>query len=69
MLENRVLWFHPDKPALFYNHVVCTKKGIFGQCKATEVVPEYFDLTDPAVRQKIIDTGFIALVPKNSLPK
>lgn len=67
-LEKRTLWFHPDKPAMFYNYKKCVKSGIFG-CRKEEIITEYYDLTDPVVRKQLIDVGFVAKVREVVQPK
>jgi hypothetical protein len=58
-IEDRKLRFHPDQPALFYQWKECVKK-VLGICTKKEMKREFYDLTDPAVRRRIIDMGFTA---------
>lgn len=50
-----------DRPGLEYRFNVCVKRTL-GFCRKTEVQYERFDLTDPAVRQRLVDMGFVAMV-------
>lgn len=67
-LENRTLWFDPDRPGLFYNHYVCVKKKLLGGCKDWQLETDRYDLTDPAVRKQLIDMGFVAKVRDKKSP-
>ena len=60
-LENRTLRFSEDKPALEYHYFVCSKT-ILGICVGHKPQTDTYDLTDPAVRAKLIDMGFVAKV-------
>lgn len=64
-LEQRVLDISLDRPALEYRHWECVEwhwPRTLDWCKRTEMRTEYYDLTDPAVRQKLVDMGFVAMV-------
>jgi hypothetical protein len=67
-LENRELDISPEVPGFEYWWRECTKTGIFGGCRKWEMRVEYYDLTKPDVRQKLIDMGFVGRSKKPSLP-
>lgn len=60
-LENRTLRISPDIAGLEYQYWVCVKRFL-GICTRTEMKKELYDLTDIAVRKKLIDMGFVARV-------
>jgi hypothetical protein len=66
-LSRRKLDISAKIPGLEYYWQECTKKFL-GSCRKWETKIEYYDLTDPAVRQKLIDMGFVAKVRENWLP-
>jgi hypothetical protein len=65
-LELRVLRFSKDAPELLYQYPICVKKFL-GVCTREEMKVERFDLTDPAVRSMLVDTGFVARVREKPL--
>jgi len=67
-LENRTLWIDPDRAGFFYNHEECKKRGVFGNCREWETKTDFYDLTNPAVRKELIDTGFVAITRRKRLP-
>lgn len=56
-LENRTLYIDPYLPGVHYEYEVCVKKFLF-VCTKKEWVKDYYDFTDPKVRQQLIDMGF-----------
>jgi hypothetical protein len=67
-LENRSLFISKKVPGFEYPYRVCTKTGIFGRCRESEIRVDYYDLTDPLVRDKLIDMGFVGKVRDKVLP-
>lgn len=67
-LESRTLRISKKVPGFEYQWFVCTSKGLFGRCKEETVKIEYFDLTDPSTREKLINMGFVAKVREKVLP-
>jgi hypothetical protein len=61
-LQNRSLRISKLVPGFEYNYEVCDKKNIFGGCKESHMEKELYDLTDPTVRQRLIDMGFVGKV-------
>jgi hypothetical protein len=59
--NNRKWRFALDRPALVYDYHVCVKKVLWN-CTRTELKQESWDLTDPAVRQRVVDMDMVALV-------
>lgn len=57
--QNRRWAFHKDKPALYYRYDECVKYFL-GICTKHERREDTLDLTDPDIRQKIIDMGMTA---------
>ena len=45
----------------------CTKK-LLGFCRKWEVRVDYYDLTDVAVRDKLINMGFVGRVREKLIP-
>jgi len=41
---------------------VCVRKGLFGNCKEEVESIEYYDITDPAVRDQLINMRFVLRV-------
>lgn len=59
-LELRTLRISKDKPSLEYRYEECEKKFlILKECK---MVTEFYDLSDPAVRSRLINMGFVVKV-------
>lgn len=63
-LQDRELLIHPDKPGLAYPHKVeeCKYKSsrfkwLGKKCKKVQKM-DFYDFTDKAIRQKLIDSGF-----------
>lgn len=46
----------------------CTSRGLFGRCRKWERQIEYFDLTDTAVRDQLINMGFVLRVREKVAP-
>lgn len=61
-LSLRTLRIDPDSAGFEYEYQVCDKKNIFGGCKEAHWERDFFDLTDPVTRQKLINMGFVAKV-------
>lgn len=53
-----------DRPALEYRHWECVAWHWpkFLGCKRTEMRIQYYDLTDPAERRRLVDMGFVVMV-------
>lgn len=60
-LENRTLRISPDIAGFEYQYEVCAKKFL-GMCTKTAMHKDVYDLTDSAVRRRLIDMGFVAQV-------
>lgn len=60
-LENRTLRISKDKPGFEYQYEACIKEFL-GVCVKKEMKKDVYDLTDPTIRQKLIDMGFVAKV-------
>lgn len=60
-LENRTLRLSPDVPGFEYDYEVCTKKFL-GICTKREMKRERYDITNIAIRQQLIDKGFVLRV-------
>lgn len=57
-LQDRTLRISPDISGFEYQYDDCVKKFL-GICTKIETVKELYDLSDEAVRHKLIDMGFI----------
>lgn len=66
-LENRTLRISAGLAGLEYQWRVCTKTGLFGRCKEWGKKTEFYDLTDPKTREKLINMGFVAKVKEKVL--
>lgn len=66
-LENRTLRISEKVPGFEYQWRECAKKFL-GMCTKWEMRVEYYDLTDIAVRQKLIAMGFVARIRENVTP-
>lgn len=62
VLENRTLKISDKVPGFEYQWLECEKKSLFGGCKKWIAKVELYDLTDPEVREKLRDMGFVAKV-------
>lgn len=60
-LDQRPLRISPDIAGFEYEYQICTKKFI-GICTERAMHTDYYDLTDKAVRMKLIDMGFVARI-------
>lgn len=67
-LENRSLRISQTIAGFEYQYEVCVKPGILGRCREIKLVKDTYDLTDPAVRQHLIDKDFVAKVREKILP-
>lgn len=67
-LENRSLRISKDFAGFEYQYEVCVKHGLFGNCRESKWVKDTYDLTDPAMRQRLIDMGFVAKVREKITP-
>ena len=65
-LANRTLEISKDIPGFVYWSRVCDHT-ILGICVRTKIQKETYDLTDPLVRQKLIDMGFVAHVEQKKI--
>ena len=54
-LEKRALRIDKDKPRFLYQYEKCERKFIFKKCK---MVTDYWDFTDPKIREKLKIMGF-----------
>lgn len=66
-LEQRTLRISEKVPGFEYQWRECTK-SFLGICRNWEMKVEYYDLTVPAVRDKLINMGFVARVRDKVLP-
>ncbi len=60
-LNLKTLEISPTVPGFQWSWEECTKRFL-GICRKTELKTEYYDLTDPQIRQKLIDMDFVAKV-------
>lgn len=60
-LENRTLRIAKDFAGFEYQFETCLSEFV-GICLKKEMKKDVYDLNDPAVRQKLIDMGFVARV-------
>lgn len=60
-LERRSLDISRDFPGFVYRYRECTKKFL-GICRKWESREDRYDLSDPAMRNKLADMGFVAKV-------
>lgn len=60
-LENRTLRLSADIPGFEYQYEICAKRFL-GICTKHQMTKETYDLTDPEIRKKLINMGFIARV-------
>lgn len=60
-LERRTLDISRDFPGFVYRYRECTKKFL-GFCRHWETKVDVYDLTDPVLRNKLADMGFVAKV-------
>lgn len=60
-LANRTLRIHPDRAGLFYQYQICSKKLLF-VCFKKEWVEVFYNLEDKAVRDELINLGFVLTV-------
>lgn len=67
-LQLRTLRISTKVPGFEYQYEVCVKEGLFGNCRQKEMRIEYYDLTVPEVRDKLINMGFVAKVREKVLP-
>lgn len=68
-LENRKLWISSTVAGFEYPYWVCVKpRKIFGGCAQKELKVDYYDLTNPEVREKLKNMGFIGVVRDKRLP-
>lgn len=67
-LENRTLKISSKVTGFEYQWRECTKRGLFGRCQKIEMRTELYDLSDAAVREKLINMGFVARVRDKVLP-
>lgn len=68
ILQNRSLRISADFAGFEYQYEICVKKNIFGGCKETKWQKDVYDLTDPVMRQRLIDMGFVAKVREKLAP-
>lgn len=62
-LENRTLYISDKVPGFEHPYWECTKKRpILGGCAKKELRVDYYDLTDPKVKEKLKNMGFVAVV-------
>lgn len=61
-LSLRLLDISDKVPGFQYQWRECVKQFL-GMCRKEEVHTEYYDLTNPAVKQKLKDMGFKAVIP------
>lgn len=66
-LPMRTLELAPDKPAFVYFYPVCSKTFL-GKCTKYDMHEDVYDLTDQNIRNKLIDTGFVATVREKIQP-
>lgn len=67
-LENRTLRISAGLPGFEYQWRECVKKGLFGNCREWAMRKEFYDLTDAATRERLINMGFVARVREKVLP-
>lgn len=67
-LSRRTLRISAGLAGFEYQWRECVKKGLFGACREWAMRKEFYDLTDPLTRQKLILMGFVARVPEKVLP-
>lgn len=67
VLENRTLRISSGLPGLEYQWRECVDKGLF-RCRKWEMKKDFYDLTDPLIREKLINMGFVARVRDKVLP-
>lgn len=60
-LENRTLRISPDFAGFEYQYKVCVSKFL-GICTKKEMKVDKYDLTDPEMRKKLLDMGFVLKV-------
>lgn len=60
-LERRTLDIAKDFPGFIYKYRECTKKFL-GMCRKWEERVDRYDLSDPVVRGRLSDMGFVAKV-------
>lgn len=60
-LERRTLDISRDFPGFVYRYQECKKKFL-GMCTKWEQKVDTYDLTDPVVRNRFADMGFVAKV-------
>lgn len=61
-LNQRELRISKDKPSLLFNYFTPRKCGVFKLLTCWDHHVDEYDLTDPKIRQNLIDIGFIAKV-------
>lgn len=66
-LSQRTIRLSRDFPGGEYQYDVCIKK-ILGVCLKREHRVDKYDLTDPAVRNQLVDMGFVLMVEVKPLP-
>ena len=66
-LPNRTLRISDKVTGFEYQYEVCAKK-VLGICTKHEMHTDYYDLGDLAVKQRLIDMGFVAKVRDKILP-
>lgn len=67
-LENRTLALSKTVPGFEYSWRECVKKNLFGRCTKLERRTEFYDLSVPEIREKLINMGFIGKVREKVLP-
>jgi hypothetical protein len=67
-LELRTLRISKEITGFEYQYQVCVRFGLFGNCKEYKITKELYDLADPAVRNQLIDMGFVAKVRDKIIP-
>lgn len=66
-LENRTLRISTKVPGFEYQWMECTKKFL-GVCRNWEARVEYYDLTNPETRDRLIAMGFVGRVRERVTP-
>lgn len=66
-LEQRTLRISTKVPGFEYQWRECSK-SFLGNCRKWELKTEYYDLTIPETRDKLINMGFVGRVKEKVLP-
>lgn len=66
-LELRTLRLSTKVPGFEYQYEVCTKYFL-GVCTRHNIQVDYYDLSDPKVRDQLINMGFVAMVRQKPTP-